>query len=65
MSRRVLTFGAVMAIAVMALVGILSILDVITLQEATRTLGKTLSVVLIAVVAAALATTVVKLGGKA
>jgi hypothetical protein len=54
-----------MAIAVMALVGILSILDVITLQEATRTLGKTLSVVLIAVVAAALATTVVKLGGKA
>lgn len=62
MSTRVLTYGAVLAIFVLALVGILFVLDVITIEEATRTLGKTLSVIAVSVVAAVLMITVVKIG---
>lgn len=62
MSKRVLTFGAGLAILVLALVSILFILDVITIQDATKTLGKTLSVIVVSVVAAVLMIAVVRIG---
>jgi hypothetical protein len=65
MSNRVLMFGGVLVIFVLALVGILFILDVISLQDATNALGKTLSVILVSVVAVVLALTVVKIGTRA
>jgi hypothetical protein len=65
MSNRVLMFGGVLVIFALALVGILFILDVISLQDATNALGKTLSVILVSVVAVVLALTVVKIGTRA
>ena len=62
MSKRILTFGAALAILVLAMVGILFILDVITIQDATRTLGRTLSVIVVSVVAFVLIIAVVKIG---
>jgi len=62
MSKRVLTFGAGLAILVLALVSILFILDVITIQDATSTLGKTLSVIVVSVVALVLMISVVQIG---
>jgi L-lactate permease len=62
MSKRVLMFGAGLAILVLALVSILFILDVITIQDATSTLGKTLSVIVVSVVALVLMISVVQIG---
>jgi L-lactate permease len=64
MSKGVLMFGAVLAILVLALVSILFILDVVTIQDATRTLGKTLSVVVVSVLALVLMIGVVRIGTR-
>jgi hypothetical protein len=64
MNKRVLMMGAALAILVSALVVILRILDVISRQDATTTLGKILSVIVVSVVAIVLTVVVVKLGKR-
>jgi hypothetical protein len=64
MSKRILMFGAVLAIFVLAMVGILFTLDAITIREATNTLGRTLSVILISITAIVLSLTVVRIAKK-
>ena len=64
MNKRVLTMGAALAILVSALVVILRILDVITVQDATTTLGKTLLVLVVSVGAVILTVVVVRLGKR-
>jgi hypothetical protein len=64
MNKRVLMMGAALAILVSALVVILRILDLISRQDATTTLGKILSVIVVSVVAIVLTVVVVKLGKR-
>ena len=64
MNKQVLTMGAALAILVSALVVILRILDVITVQDATTTLGKTLLVLVVSVAAVILTVVVVRLGKR-
>ena len=64
MNKQVLTIGAALAILVSALVMILRILDVITVQDATTTLGKTLLVLVVSVAAVTLTVVVVRLGKR-
>ena len=64
MNKQVLTMGAALAILVSALVVILRILDVITVQDATTTLGKTLSILVVSVAAVILTVVVLKLGKR-
>jgi hypothetical protein len=64
MNKRVFVMGAALAILSSALVVILRILDLISRQDATRTLGKILAVIVVSVVAIALTVIVVKLGKR-
>jgi len=64
MNKQVLAMGAALAILVSALVMILRILDVITVQDATTTLGKTLLVLVVSVAAVVLTVVVVRLGKR-
>jgi hypothetical protein len=51
MAKRVAIFGAVIAIIVSAIIINLSILDLISIQDLKETLGKTLSIVAVSVIA--------------
>lgn len=62
MSKRLLTFGALAAILVSAVVAVLVILDVVTLQDARESLGKTLSVILIVTAAVVVMAVVARMG---
>jgi hypothetical protein len=64
MTKRVLTFGAALGIFASALLAILQILDVVSLREATESLGKTLSVIVVSSVAIALMITLVRIGTR-
>ena len=64
MNKRVLTYGAILGVFALALTAILRILDVISLQEATESLGKTLSVIIVSTVALVLIATLVTLGKR-
>jgi hypothetical protein len=64
MSKQILMYGALLAIVVIAMVGILFILDVVTIKEATTALGRTLSVILVSVTALVLSLTVVRIAKK-
>ena len=64
MNKRVLTYGAILGVFAVALTVILRILDVISLQEATESLGKTLSVIIVSTVALVLIATLVTLGKR-
>lgn len=61
MSKQVLIAGAVLTILVATLLTALSILDIVTFQEATKTLGKTASVIGIFVVALILMISIVRI----
>jgi hypothetical protein len=61
MSKRVLAMGAALVILVSAVVATLTIVDVLTLQDATETLGKTVSVIVVSIVALVLMITVMRL----
>lgn len=62
MSKQVLTVGAVLTILVATVLTALSILDIITFQDATKTLGKTASVIGISVVALILMISIIRIG---
>jgi hypothetical protein len=62
MSKQVLIGGAVLTILVATLLTTLSILDILTFQDATRTLGKTASVIGVFVVALILMISIVRIG---
>jgi hypothetical protein len=64
MNKRVLTYGAVLGVFALALTAILRILDVVSLQEATESLGKTLSVIIVSSVALVLMVTIVNLNKR-
>jgi hypothetical protein len=64
MNKRVLSYGAVLGVFALALTAILRILDVISLQEATESLGKTLSVIIVSSVALVLIATLISLGKR-
>ena len=62
MGKRVLMFGAMLAIAVAAVIASLFVLDVVTAPELGNTLGKTLLVIGIVTTAVLLLIGAVKLG---
>jgi hypothetical protein len=64
MNKHVLAMGAGLAILVSALVIILRILNVISRQEASTSLGKILSVIVVSVVAIVVTAVVVRLGKR-
>jgi uncharacterized membrane protein len=64
MSKRVLAFGAILGVFVSALLVILSILDVITIDELKETLGKTVLVIGVSTLATILMIAIGKLGKK-
>ena len=64
MSKRVLAFGAILGVFVSALLVILSILDVITMEELKETLGKTVLVIGVSTLATILMIAIAKLGKK-
>ena len=47
MTKRVLTFGAALGVFAVALLAILQILDLVSFQEATESMAKTLSVIVV------------------
>jgi hypothetical protein len=63
-SKRVLAFGAILGVFVSALLVILSILDVITIEEFKETLGKTVLVIGVSTLATILMIAIAKLGKK-
>lgn len=64
MSKRVLAFGAILGVFVSALLVILSILDVITMEELKETLGKTVLVIGVSTLATILMIAIAKLGKR-
>jgi len=64
MSKHVLMYGMLLAIAAAAMVSILFILDVVTIKQATVALSRTLSVLLVSITAVVLALTVVRITKK-
>jgi hypothetical protein len=62
MLSRVLMFGAVLAIVVAALVINLSLLDIITIADMKETLGKSMSVLAVTIIAVLLIVAIFKLG---
>lgn len=64
MTTRVLTFGAVLGIFASAVLAILQILDVISLRDATESLGKTLAVILVSSVSIVLMIALVRIGSR-
>jgi hypothetical protein len=64
MSKRVLASGAILGVFVSALLVILSILDVITMDELKETLGKTVLVIGASTLATILMIAIAKLGKK-
>jgi hypothetical protein len=64
MLKRVLIFGAILAIIAAALIIILAILDVVTIRDVKETLGKTLSIVGVSVLAIVLIIAMARLAGK-
>ena len=64
MNKRVLTYGAILGVCALALTAILRILDVISLREATESLGKTLSVIIVSTLALMLIATLVSLSKR-
>lgn len=64
MLKRVLIFGAILAVIAAALIIILAILDVVTIRDVKETLGKTLSIVGVSVLAIVLIIAMARLAGK-
>jgi hypothetical protein len=64
MSKQVLMYGTLLAIAAVAMTSILFILDVVTVKEATAGLGRTISVIVVAVTALIVSVTVVRIARK-
>jgi len=64
MSRRILTFGAMALVLVAAFVAILTVLDVITFDDARDALGDTTSVIVIVTVTVVLMATFASLGKR-
>ena len=64
MTTRVLTFGAVLGIFASAVLAILQILDVVSLRDATESLGKTLAVILVSSVSIVLMIALVRIGSR-
>ncbi|HVH28466.1 MAG TPA: hypothetical protein VM818_16995 [Vicinamibacterales bacterium] len=65
MSRRVLTFGAIAAVLLAAVLVNLSVLDVLSTAELKETLGRSLLVLGISTLALVLTITIVKMGRHA
>ena len=64
MTKRVLMFGAVVGVFVAALLAVLRVMDVVSVQQATESLGRTLSVILISTVAIVVMATLVRIAKK-
>lgn len=64
MTKRVLTFGGVLAVFAAAVLAILQILDVVSLRQATESLGKTLLVIVVSSAAIVVMITLVRLGTR-
>ena len=64
MTRRILTFGAALGVFAVALLAILQILDVVSFQEATESMAKTLSVIVVSSAAIVLMITLVRSGTR-
>jgi len=64
MPKRILVIGALLAVGTSAVVIILAILDVITASELRDSLGKTLSVIAVTIVAVVLSSLIVKIGKR-
>jgi hypothetical protein len=64
MTKRVLMFGAVVAVFVAALLAVLRVMDLVSVQQATESLGRTLSVILISTVAIVVMATLVRIAKK-
>jgi hypothetical protein len=64
MSKRILTFGGMALVLIAAFVAILTVLDIITLEDAKEALGDTASVIVIATVAVALIAGVASFGKR-
>jgi hypothetical protein len=62
MFKRILTFGAAIAVFITALILVLRILDIVTMQDAGRTLVKTLSIVAVGTITIVLMRTLVRIG---
>jgi len=64
MTKRILTFGAALGVFAVALLAILQILDVVSFQEATESMAKTLSVIVVSSSAIVLMVTLVRSGTR-
>ena len=64
MTKRILTFGAALGVFAVALLAILQILDVVSFREATESMGKTLSVIVVSSAAIVLMVTLVRSGTR-
>jgi hypothetical protein len=64
MTKRILTFGAALGVFAVALLTILQILDVVSFQEATESMAKTLSVIVVSSAAIVLMVTLVRSGTR-
>jgi len=64
MPKRILVIGALLAVCTSAMVIILAILDVITASELRDSLGKTLSVIAVTIVAVVLSSLIVRIGKR-
>ena len=62
MFKRILTLGAAIAVFITALILVLRILDIVTMQDAGRTLVKTLSIVAVGTITIVLMRTLVRIG---
>jgi hypothetical protein len=63
-SKRALAFGAILVVFVSALLAILSILDLITIDELKENLGKTVLVIGVSTLATILMIAIAKLGKR-
>jgi hypothetical protein len=64
MTKRVLMLGAVVGVFVAALLAVLRVMDLVSVQQATESLGRTLSVILISTVAIVVMATLVRIAKK-
>jgi hypothetical protein len=64
MTKRVLMFGGVVGVFVAALLAVLRVMDLVSVQQATESLGRTLSVILISTVAIVVMATLVRIAKK-
>jgi uncharacterized membrane protein len=64
MTKRVLTFGAALGVFAVALLAILQILDLVSFQEATESMAKILSVIVVSSAAIVLMITLLRRGTR-